>query len=206
MPNLTDFEKVVELDDKNEKGWLWMASVVDTDEERRVCLGNVLFINPSNERAQKAMEKIESREREMKSKEEVIPGITRRQLTLYVGGGVGFILLILVIFLAITGSNNARIAAEQAQATGTVMAFTQVALDAQKAADDATATQNAIASPTLEPTATFARATLPPTFTPIPTATRSPSASRRRQLTAQLLSKPTRSATPPTPATQDPTA
>lgn len=165
------FEKVVELDDKNEKGWLWMASVVDTDEERRVCLGNVLFINPANERAQKAMEKIESRERELKDKQEVIPGITRRQLTLYAGGGIGFVLLILLLFIVITSSRNAQIAAEQAALVATSDSFTAVAVSATQVSIDATSTQLAIATPTLEATATFARATLPPEFTAVPTAT-----------------------------------
>ena len=30
------FQQVVDVDDKNEKAWMWLASVVETDEERRV--------------------------------------------------------------------------------------------------------------------------------------------------------------------------
>ena len=44
------FERVTELDENNERAWLYLAQVVDTDEERRVCFSNVLVINPDNEK------------------------------------------------------------------------------------------------------------------------------------------------------------
>ncbi|MCA9881372.1 MAG: hypothetical protein KC708_00305 [Anaerolineae bacterium] len=44
-------EKAIELDDYNEEAWLWLSAVVDTKEEQRTCLENVLVINPDNERA-----------------------------------------------------------------------------------------------------------------------------------------------------------
>ena len=52
-------EKAIELDDYNEEAWLWLSAVVDTKEEQRTCLENVLVINPSNERAQKGLEALE---------------------------------------------------------------------------------------------------------------------------------------------------
>ncbi len=52
------FEQVLELDDRNELAWMWMASVVDTARERRICLENVLEINPNNERAIQALAKL----------------------------------------------------------------------------------------------------------------------------------------------------
>ena len=45
---LTEF---LETNPKNETAWLWMADVVDTDIQRRECLGRVLAINPRNENA-----------------------------------------------------------------------------------------------------------------------------------------------------------
>ncbi|MBN1285798.1 MAG: PD40 domain-containing protein [Anaerolineae bacterium] len=57
------FEKVIELDKNNEKAWLYMAGVVETDEQRRVCLGNVLYLNPNNEKAKQALTRIEMGER-----------------------------------------------------------------------------------------------------------------------------------------------
>ncbi len=47
--------KATELDQYNEDAWLWLSSVVDTDEEKRTCLENVLVINPDNKAAQQGM-------------------------------------------------------------------------------------------------------------------------------------------------------
>lgn len=51
-------DRVTELDPYNEKAWLWLSGVVDTDDDRRICLENVLTINPANERAKKGLEAI----------------------------------------------------------------------------------------------------------------------------------------------------
>lgn len=165
------FEQVVEIDDKSEKGWFWLASVVDTDEEKKVCLGNVLFINPNNERAQKAMDQLQSKDKKRQAEEEIIPGITRRQLTLFGGGGAAIIVVILLIFVLINSSRNAQIA----DATATVVAMfaqqTQVLVDRDATATSAVETAVALASPTPTLTSTPDRATLPPTFTPVPSAT-----------------------------------
>jgi hypothetical protein len=44
-------ERAIELDEYNESAWLWLSAVVDTTEDQRTCLENVLAINPNNERA-----------------------------------------------------------------------------------------------------------------------------------------------------------
>jgi tetratricopeptide (TPR) repeat protein len=46
---------VVELDERNERAWLWLSGVVDAREDRRVCLENVLAINPGNIHAQQGL-------------------------------------------------------------------------------------------------------------------------------------------------------
>lgn len=48
-------ESVLDADERNEKAWLWLSSVVDSDEERIICLDNVLTINPNNEMARKGL-------------------------------------------------------------------------------------------------------------------------------------------------------
>src|SRR5215475_12638091 len=48
-------EQVLEKEDNNEAAWMWLASVVDTPRERRICLENVLEINPNNVRAREAL-------------------------------------------------------------------------------------------------------------------------------------------------------
>ncbi|MBN1562453.1 MAG: PD40 domain-containing protein [Anaerolineae bacterium] len=51
-------EEVVKEAPNSEAAWMWLASVVDTPEERRDCLERVLAINPENERAQQAIAKL----------------------------------------------------------------------------------------------------------------------------------------------------
>ena len=43
--------QVVEHDERNEQAWLWLSSVVDSPDDRRVCLENVLAINPNHSAA-----------------------------------------------------------------------------------------------------------------------------------------------------------
>jgi hypothetical protein len=51
-------EAVVAQDDGNELAWIWLASVVPTTRERRICLEKVLKINPRNERARQALNQL----------------------------------------------------------------------------------------------------------------------------------------------------
>ena len=50
--------QVVEQDERNEMAWLWISGVVDTDTERRICLENVLAINPNNGIAKRGLERL----------------------------------------------------------------------------------------------------------------------------------------------------
>jgi hypothetical protein len=43
---------VLRQDERNEIAWLWLASIVESEEEQRICLDNVLTINPANQNAQ----------------------------------------------------------------------------------------------------------------------------------------------------------
>jgi tetratricopeptide (TPR) repeat protein len=51
--------QIVEDDENNELAWLWLSGVVEADEERRVCLENVLALNPNNEAARRGLAKLE---------------------------------------------------------------------------------------------------------------------------------------------------
>ena len=51
-------EQLLETDENNEQIWLWLTSVVDTDEDREVCLENVLALNPQNVVARRGLEAI----------------------------------------------------------------------------------------------------------------------------------------------------
>lgn len=48
--------KAVELNDQNEQAWLWLSGVVETLEDRRICLENVLELNPGNPKATKGLQ------------------------------------------------------------------------------------------------------------------------------------------------------
>ncbi|PJF21188.1 MAG: hypothetical protein CUN56_12360 [Phototrophicales bacterium] len=48
--------KATELDETNEKAWMWLSAVVDSIEDQMVCLENVLIINPDNKDAQRGLE------------------------------------------------------------------------------------------------------------------------------------------------------
>jgi len=49
---------VIERNDRHEQAWLGLSALVDTTEERIICLENVLAINPNNERAKSALSKL----------------------------------------------------------------------------------------------------------------------------------------------------
>jgi hypothetical protein len=48
-------EAVLDADERNEWAWLWLSGVVDSDEERTICLENVLSINPDNQAARRGL-------------------------------------------------------------------------------------------------------------------------------------------------------
>ncbi|HDQ72687.1 MAG TPA: tetratricopeptide repeat protein [Chloroflexi bacterium] len=52
--------KVIEMDEHNESAWLWLSGVVDTVENRYICLENVLSINPRNGHAQAGLQWLEA--------------------------------------------------------------------------------------------------------------------------------------------------
>lgn len=51
-------KQVVDQDPRNELGWIWLASVLDSAAERRTALQRVLEINPNNARAKQALDKL----------------------------------------------------------------------------------------------------------------------------------------------------
>ncbi|MBN1137598.1 MAG: hypothetical protein JXM73_13505 [Anaerolineae bacterium] len=44
--------RVIEQNERSEPAWLWLSGIVDDPEEQRICLENVLAINPNNAAAQ----------------------------------------------------------------------------------------------------------------------------------------------------------
>jgi hypothetical protein len=50
--------RAVELDQYNEEAWLWLSGVLESLDDQRTCLENVLAINPNNERARQGLDYI----------------------------------------------------------------------------------------------------------------------------------------------------
>lgn len=48
--------RAVEIDQYNEDAWLWLSAVVESVDEQRTCLENVLTINPNNDRAKQGLQ------------------------------------------------------------------------------------------------------------------------------------------------------
>ena len=48
-------EQILETDETNEEVWLWLSTVVESDDDREICLENVLALNPEHEVAQKSL-------------------------------------------------------------------------------------------------------------------------------------------------------
>jgi WD40-like Beta Propeller Repeat len=167
------FEKVLENDDKSEKAWFWLASVVETDEDRRVALSNVVYLNPNNERAKKALELLDAKNKRNEVKDEIIPGVSRRTATIIGAVAAGVLALVLLLFLGITLNNN-RVAAD---AQATVAAQTQAVANANSTATGVAvviAQTQAALTPTPANLAQLGVATLPPTFTPTAGPTNTP--------------------------------
>jgi hypothetical protein len=50
--------RVVEQDEENTQAWLWMSGVVDSLEDREVCLENVLALDPDHAAARRGLEQV----------------------------------------------------------------------------------------------------------------------------------------------------
>ena len=153
-------QQVVALDPQNEKGWYWLASVVDTDDERRVCLGNVIVINPGNARAKALLESLdraaaEGSDRIAQPESEKEP-FDRR--VLIIGGVAAVVVLLLLVLIVGSLGGGAPTPTAVSLSTATSVPTTAVALAAQ---GSTTATVQLPGQ----------RITLPPTWTPPPSFT-----------------------------------
>jgi hypothetical protein len=48
-------EQATEGNQMNEQAWMWLSAVVDSVEDQRTCLENVLYINPNNDNARRGL-------------------------------------------------------------------------------------------------------------------------------------------------------
>jgi len=57
----TLLEQATEIDSMNEQAWMWMSAVVESVDDQRVCLENVVYINPHNEKARQGLKMLEGK-------------------------------------------------------------------------------------------------------------------------------------------------
>jgi hypothetical protein len=160
-------EGVLAQDDGNELAWIWLAGVVTTAAERRVCLERVLAINPQNEVARRALRQLggaspvsappasPARSAPRAPTDDRTSGA---RLLLY--GTAGVLLFLIVGALASSLLGPQVVITEITSTPVPISAFAQII--------------SPTPIPTLTPNiilVTRAPATLPPTFTPTPTAT-----------------------------------
>lgn len=157
-------EGVLAQDERNELAWIWMASVVNTVAERRVCLERVLAINPNNEVARRALRQLGSAATSTSTTARPAPPpaadnrSNTARLVLYVVGGV--------LLFGVVASLVASLLGPQVEVT----ALTETPVPIEAFAQIVSPTP----IPTLTPNivlVTRAPATLPPTFTPTPAPT-----------------------------------
>jgi hypothetical protein len=53
--------QVINADERNEYAWLYLSEAVESDEDRQICLENVLTINPANERAETELQALQEK-------------------------------------------------------------------------------------------------------------------------------------------------
>lgn len=184
------FQQVLIADRTNETALMWMASLVDSIEERRNFLQRVLQLNPNNERAREALQRLGAGESGIPRMTVTVPEARtgrRRRFNIYLlAAAVITILLIIVVVAALTqGGGAVQVAlAPTAETTSTATEFVGAST-----AEQLTATASVPTNTPAPPTPTVfgiivtvdpARVNLPPTYTPTytpePSATPEPTA------------------------------
>lgn len=164
--------RVVELDERNEKAWFWLAGVVETDEERRVALGNTVLINPNNAQAQKMLEDVAKPSVPVRkytsSLQVMVGGVDPR--TLKILAGAGGALLVLLLLVAVLGRRNSAQNNVLVPASPLPVNPTQ---DAALALAQTSTQLAVLQAPTLPPSWT-PKASVTPKGTPISTVLASP--------------------------------
>ena len=168
-------EQVVELDKHNEKAWFWLAAVVDSDEEKRVCLGNVVVINPNNARAKRLLEQLEHGQTEIvtqRKPDAESDGPSRNMVYLAIGLGVVAIVVLLVLLVMVLGGGDDEKNGETTPTSGQAAAVADTSTPGESSANGQAAGSTATATAVLPtPLPSQTPSPLPPTWTPRPSAT-----------------------------------
>jgi thioredoxin-like negative regulator of GroEL len=89
------FQQVLDTDRRNERAWLWMASIADEEADKRRYLETVLSINPNNTRAKEQLARI-NKEAESSESQSIALGVV------LVIGVLLFLVVVGVLVVSIT--------------------------------------------------------------------------------------------------------
>ncbi len=172
-------QQVLGEDRDNELAWIWMASVVDSFDERRACLERVLKINPNNARAKEALRRLgfdaptertaagsPSAATATTAAAGAIRGGGNRTLYFAIGAAITIVLIALVVASLLSGGPSDS----DVRSTATTFAIAQLPTSIPPTIDPDTFT----ATPFLGVRVTLGSDSLtrlPPTFTPTVAAT-----------------------------------
>ncbi|MCU0497420.1 MAG: hypothetical protein MUF87_08730 [Anaerolineae bacterium] len=176
--------QILENDDENVKAWMLLYRVTDDINDKRIALTSILQIDPSNIKAQEALDRLEAQQGDGKGKtaddEEVAPGLKRREVMMIVGGGLGLIVVVLMVVFVIIQINTQR----ENEANNN---STQVA---------AAITNAVIQETALVATSTAAQETAQAIFLLTQTATFTPTNQRGQNLPTEIPPTPTEGPSP----------
>lgn len=168
--------QVVAADPQNELGWMWLASAVDSLDERRKCLENALRLNPNNTRAREALRRLQpagtAQTREAAPRPRPQPtaaGQAGRSPMLIVIGVVVALAVLTALIFALVSSQQPRILPPDELAAALTPTATRTIDPNSFTATPSPFMRIVTADVNLPPTFT-------PTFTPSPTETALPSA------------------------------
>ncbi len=164
-------EAVIAQDATNELAWIWLAGVVETTQEKRVCLERVLKINPNNERARQALAKLGGKVTDGSRQTQSTPVVKPAATTKPNRSNRALLLLLLVVVVLGVGIvvssllNSNRDNVVVATRTPLPVGFVETAI---------TNTPLPTATPLVVIVRTRELPTFPPTFTPTATETPQP--------------------------------
>lgn len=178
-------QQVLQQDRSNETALMWMASVVDTVPEKRAYLEQVLRLNPGNERARQALERMggapppparpaaSSTASAPRPTPAPKPAAPRRGMNIYFMAAIGVAAVMGLVLIVFLFSQPEPVAEDQPTPTRTALAM--LAADGAESTEateppEPTATRRpAVTAPGVRVTLDPSLAALPPTFTPTPT-------------------------------------
>ncbi len=180
--------QVVDITPNNEVAWMWLASALDNLTERKQALEQALRINPGNTRAQQALEQLNAA-LGVPAAPRRGPVNTRNAPRQAQGGGntlitilgaiIALVILALIIFAVVSGSQNAnplpnpatqQAVLSTAKPTATVDPKDYTATPFYGIIVTVNATTQITLPPSFTPTFTFTPIPITPTATPYPMA------------------------------------